>query len=144
MTNNSIGGWRRRSRSNYNLSRMLRLSYQYTNSNGCHDPVDRNTRLLGHLSCKQSKNKQLNCKYGDNNQSEITKVGSFIPEYSMLCAQSSDLGSDTYFGVFQTVLLLHKSWCKIGQTGAISAQVLAMKSCQNLSQRTHPIHPIRP
>jgi hypothetical protein len=60
---------------------MLRLSNRYTTSNGYRDLVERNTRPLGHSSCKQSKNKkeqveqETHCKYGDNNQSEITKVG---------------------------------------------------------------------
>jgi hypothetical protein len=37
---------------------MLRLSNRYTNSYGCRDLVERDTRPLGHSSCKQSKNQQ--------------------------------------------------------------------------------------
>jgi hypothetical protein len=37
---------------------MLRLSNRYTTSFGCRDLVERDTRPLGHLSCKQSKNQQ--------------------------------------------------------------------------------------
>ena len=40
-----------------------------------------------------------------------------------------------YFGAFRTV------WC---ETSRISAKVCNTKSCQNVSQRTDPIHPIRP
>ena len=47
-------------------------------------------------------------------------------------------------GAFGNVSLLHKTRCKTGWTGAINAKVLAMKSHQNFSQRTHPIHPIGP
>jgi hypothetical protein len=43
------------------------------------------------------------------------------------------------FGAFRTILLLHKSRCKIGRTGAINAQVREMKLCQNVSQCMHPI-----
>jgi hypothetical protein len=37
---------------------MLRLGNRYTTSYGHHDLVERDTRPLGHLSCKQSKNQQ--------------------------------------------------------------------------------------
>jgi hypothetical protein len=37
---------------------MLRLSNRYTTSFGCRDLVERDTRPLGHSSCKQSKNQQ--------------------------------------------------------------------------------------
>ena len=46
--------------------------------------------------------------------------------------------------VFRTIWLLHKTWSKIGQTGAISAKVRATKVCQNFSRQTHPIYPIGP
>src|SRR6266508_3684004 len=65
---NSIGGWRRRSRPDYNLPGMLRLSDRYTNSNGCSRSCGaQSTQPRGHSSCKQPKNKQeqveqaLNC-----------------------------------------------------------------------------------
>ena len=46
-----------------------------------------------------------------------------------------------YLGVFGTVCLPCKTWCKTGRT---SANVRATKSRRNFSQRTHPILPIRP
>ena len=46
-----------------------------------------------------------------------------------------------YLGAFGTVWLLYETRCKTGRT---SAKVSATKSRQNFSQRTHPIHPIRP
>ena len=44
-----------------------------------------------------------------------------------------------YFGAFGIVWLRYNTLCKMDQT---SAKVRAMKSWQNFSQRTHPIHPI--
>jgi len=49
-----------------------------------------------------------------------------------------------YLGAFGNVSLLHETRCKTGWTGAINAEVRALKSHQNFSQRTHPIHPIAP
>ena len=46
-----------------------------------------------------------------------------------------------HLGAFGTVWLPYESRCKTGRT---SAKVCAMKSRQNFSQRTHPIHPIGP
>ena len=46
-----------------------------------------------------------------------------------------------YLGAFGTVCLPYKTRCKTSRSGA---KVRAMKSCQNFSQRTHPIHPIGP
>ena len=46
-----------------------------------------------------------------------------------------------YFGAFGTVWLPYEARCKTVQT---SAKVRAMKSRQNFTQRTHPIHPIGP
>ena len=43
-----------------------------------------------------------------------------------------------YFGAFGTVWLPYKTRCKMGWS---RAKVRAMKSCQNFSQRTGPIHP---
>jgi hypothetical protein len=37
--------------------------------------------------------------------------------------QSTPVAQNSYFGLFRTVWLLHESWCKTGQTGAINAQV---------------------
>ena len=46
-----------------------------------------------------------------------------------------------YFGAFGTVWLPYETRCTTGRT---SAKGHATKSCQNFSQRTHPIHPIGP
>ena len=47
-------------------------------------------------------------------------------------------------GAFATISLLHKTWCKACQTGAINVKVCATKSCHNLSQRTLMIHTVGP
>ena len=47
-------------------------------------------------------------------------------------------------GVFWTVSLLHETWCKTRQTGAINVKVCDTKSYHNLSQRTLMIHTIGP
>ena len=47
-----------------------------------------------------------------------------------------------YLGAFGNVSLLHETQCKTGWTGAINAQVCAIKSHQNFSQRMHSILPI--
>ena len=46
-----------------------------------------------------------------------------------------------YLGAFGTIWLPYETRCKTGRT---NAKVCAMKSHRNFSQRTHPIHPIRP
>ena len=46
-----------------------------------------------------------------------------------------------YFIAFGTVWLPYETRCKTGRT---SPKVRGMKSRRNLSQRTHPIHPISP
>ena len=46
-----------------------------------------------------------------------------------------------YLGAFGTVWLTYETRCTTGRT---SAKVCATKSRRNFSQRTHPIHPIRP
>jgi len=43
-----------------------------------------------------------------------------------------------YSGAFGTLWLPYKTQCKTGRSGA---NVRAMKSCRNFSQRTDPIHP---
>jgi len=45
---------------------------------------------------------------------------------------------------FWTVSLLHETWCKTCQTGAINAKFHATISRLNFSQRTLPIHTIGP
>ena len=42
---------------------------------------------------------------------------------------------------FGFVLLLHKTRCKTGWTGAVNSKVRGTKSHRNVSQWTHPIHP---
>src|SRR6185436_6219244 len=46
-----------------------------------------------------------------------------------------------YLGAFGTVWLPYETRCKTGRT---SAKVSATKPRRNFSQKTHPIHPIRP
>ena len=46
-----------------------------------------------------------------------------------------------YLGAFGTIWLPYETRCKTGRT---SAKVRATKLRRNFSQRTHPIHPIRP
>ena len=46
-----------------------------------------------------------------------------------------------YLGAFRTIGLPYETWCKTGRT---SAKVRAPKSCQNFSQRMHPIQPMDP
>ena len=46
-----------------------------------------------------------------------------------------------YLAAFGTIRLPYETRCKTGRT---SAKVRASKSRRNFSQRTHPIHPIRP
>src|SRR6185312_15632160 len=46
-----------------------------------------------------------------------------------------------YLGAFGTFWLPYETRCKTGRT---SAKVRAVRSHQNFSQRTHPIHPIGP
>jgi hypothetical protein len=45
-------------------------------------------------------------------------------------------------GAFGTVSMPYKTRFKMGRTGIINAKVRAMKSGQNISQRTHPILPM--
>ena len=45
-------------------------------------------------------------------------------------------------GAFWIVSLLHEARCKTRWTGAINANIRAMKSHRNFSQWTHPIHPL--
>ena len=70
-----------------------------------------------------------------------SRVGIFHNE----CTRSPPLDSNLmfrcvsyYLGAFGTVCCVTRQ-CKIGQPGA---KVRAMKSRQNFSQRTHPVHPI--
>jgi hypothetical protein len=54
-------------------------------------------------------------------------------------------GLQTYvLGRFGPFSLLPVLQCKMGQIGALNAQVRTTKSHKNFSQRTHPIHPIGP
>src|SRR6185437_6810244 len=46
-----------------------------------------------------------------------------------------------YLGSIGTVWLPYESRCKMGRT---SAKLRATNSLRNFSQRTHPIHPVRP
>ena len=48
------------------------------------------------------------------------------------------------FGCICKCFVTTQKWCKTGWTGAINAQVCAVKSHRNFSQLTHPSHPIGP
>ena len=49
-----------------------------------------------------------------------------------------------HLGAFETIWILHKTRCKMGQPGAIKAEVRATKSRQNFSKPTHPILQLDP
>jgi len=73
-----------------------------------------------------------------------SRVGIFHNE----CTRSTPLDPKLMFwrvsyrlGAFETVWLPYETRCKTGQT---SAKGRSMKSHQNCSQRTHPIHPLDP
>ena len=73
-----------------------------------------------------------------------SRVGTFHNE----CTRSTPLDPKLMFwrvsyrlGAFETVWLPYETRCK---TGRISAKGRSMKSHQNCSQRTHPIHPLDP
>ena len=68
---------------------------------------------------------------------ERTRSTPFDPKLKFWCIT-------LYLGAFGNVSLVHKTRYKTGCTGAINAQVCAMKLFWNFSQRTHPIHPIGP
>ena len=80
-------------------------------------------------------------------------VQKFVPRSRVVifhneCTRSNPLDPKPTFwcvsyhlGAFRTDSLPYETRCK---TGRISAKVRATKSRQNLSQQTHPIHPIGP
>jgi hypothetical protein len=97
-------------------------------------------RYCTKLAAKHAKLVQLMQKFVPR-----SRVGMF----HNVCSQSTPLDSKLMFwcvsfrlGAFGTVSLLHKTWCKTRQTGAINAKARAMKSCGNFSQRTLQIHTI--
>jgi hypothetical protein len=65
---------------------------------------------------------------------EHTRSTPLDPKLSFCCISY-------YLGAFGTVWLPHETRCKTGRT---SVKVCATKLHRNFSQRTHPIHPIRP
>ena len=67
-------------------------------------------------------------------RNERTQCTTLDPELMFWCVLY-------YLGTFGTVWLPHETRCKTGRT---SPKVRAKKSRRNFSQRTHPIHPIRP
>ena len=80
----------------------------------------------------------------------------FVPEsrvgiFRNVCSRATPLDPKLMFwcisfryGAFVTVSLLHETWCKMRQTGAINVKVHATKSCHNFSQRMLTIHTILP
>ena len=67
-------------------------------------------------------------------RNERTQTTPLDPKLTFWCVLYS-------FVAFGTVWLPYETRCKTGRT---SAKGRATKSRQNFSQRTHPIHPIRP
>ena len=67
-------------------------------------------------------------------RNERTRSTPFGPKLTFPCISY-------HLGAFRTIWLSYETRCKTGRT---SAKVCATKSRQNFSQRTHPIHPIRP
>src|SRR6185312_2406062 len=67
-------------------------------------------------------------------RNECTRSTPLDPKLTFRCVSY-------YLGAFRTIWLPYETRCKTGRT---SAKVRALKSRRNFSQRTHPIHPIRP
>src|SRR6185295_3168131 len=94
--------------------------------------------LLHKLNAKRAKLVQLMPKFVPrclvrNFRNERSWSTPLEPKFMFWCVSF-------YLGAFGTVLLLHETWCKTRQTGAINAKVRAMMSCLNFSERTLPIH----
>jgi len=70
MVDSSIGGWRRRSRPDYNRPKKLRLSNRYTNSNGRRDLVARQPATRAPI-LRAIKELARTCKQALNLQDEI-------------------------------------------------------------------------
>jgi len=70
-------------------------------------------------------------------RNERTRSTPFIPSLTFCCVLCC-------LGAFGIVSSPYETRFKMGRTGAISAKDCAMKSRWNISQRTHPIHPIGP
>ena len=68
---------------------------------------------------------------------EHTRFTPMVPKLMFLCVSYC-------FGAFGIVSLLHKTRSKMGRTGTINANVHAMKSQRNFTQRTQLIHTIGP
>jgi hypothetical protein len=97
----------------------------------------RTISLLQEIWCKTCRtgaiNAQLVHKFMQRSRVRIIRIER---------TRSTLLHSNSCFGAFRTVSLLHKHRCKICGTTAINAQVGATKSRGNLSHRAQPIHPI--
>src|SRR6185503_6068424 len=65
---------------------------------------------------------------------ERTRSSPLDPKLTFYCVSY-------YLGAFGTVWLPYETRCKMGRT---SAKLRATNSLRNFSQRTHPIHPVRP
>ena len=89
---------------------------------------------------------ETQCKTGRTSEKFVprSRVGIFRNDRTRYIPLDPKLTSwciSYYLGAFSTVFLPYETRCKIGRT---SAKVRATKSHQNFSQRTHPIHPVRP
>ena len=78
-------------------------------------------------------------------------VRSHVESFHNQCSQSTKFDPKLMFwcvslrlGEFGTVSLLRETRCKTRQNVVINAKFRGMKSCLNFSQRTFPIHTIRP
>ena len=75
----------------------------------------------------------------------------FVRIFCNKCSRSTPLDSKLMFwcisfhlGAFETIWLLQKTRCKMGQPGAIKAEVRATKSRQKFSKLMLPIHILDP
>src|SRR6185312_15365247 len=94
--------------------------------------------LLHKLDAKHSKLVQLVQKFVPrchirNFRNEHSRSTPLDPKLVFWCVSFRS-------GAFWIISLLHENWCKMGQPGAIKAKVCAIKSRQNFSKQTLPIH----
>ena len=75
----------------------------------------------------------INAKVRVNFRNERSRSAPLDPKLMFWCVSFRS-------GAFWTVSLLHETWCKMGQPGAIKAKVCVIKSRQNFSKQKLPIH----
>jgi hypothetical protein len=89
--------------------------------------------LLHELRCKMGRTCAIN--------GQVCATKSYRHFFTMNVHDPSDWTPNSCFGVFLTILLLHESWCKTSWTGAINAQVCAMKSRLDFFEANAPNRP---